>query len=444
MDRQMDSFLDSEGFWRALVHGVMFHGDLVIPDVLLYNSQTLGNLVGDDTPNTPNKEFIAYGFRTGAIIPSFRYECGGSFVENLKAIQGEGIEIDPRGPATAEFLEKAVRGVEGRYRIWPDKPLSVGYKSMLERTLLAESLSSGSPDMEEFWENTRDMRAMVLESTVPDSRGGLRRGDIWKNLIKFLHAEEASRYEARSVRAAVDDVKDKRLRIIAQRFLKWLDYSYQFNQAVNLDLHPSLLSMDELDSEFSRYLAAIPVDSDPAKRVSQSFQLPSPDALMTIDPAALFELRSRLGNDYFGAVAAWQKHQSPETANVLLDKLHAYSKGLVSLYLAHGRSVTNWMWHLHAIIPAEKSCTSWRVVGGDAVVEAVMQILGSLIPGISACTLFGKLAAACYHSLPPAPGEMLAKLVGVGKRLEFEAEPKLSRTIVHLRESQANSDATFL
>jgi len=38
---------------------------------------------------------------------------------------------------------------------------------------------------------------------------------------------------------------------------------------------------------------------------------------------------------------------------------------------------------------------------------------------------------------------MLGKLVGVGTRLEFEAEPKFSRTM-RARESTANSDDTFL
>lgn len=68
-DRQMESFLDAEAFRRALVYGVLFHGDQVIPDIFLWISNRLAEFA---TIDPCAQAFLEACVRNAAIVPSFQ------------------------------------------------------------------------------------------------------------------------------------------------------------------------------------------------------------------------------------------------------------------------------------------------------------------------------------------------------------------------------------
>lgn len=68
-DRQMESYFDKNGFKRALVLGILFNGDLVVPDIFLFISQRLAELLADDENA---KKFIIEGIKKNALKLSLR------------------------------------------------------------------------------------------------------------------------------------------------------------------------------------------------------------------------------------------------------------------------------------------------------------------------------------------------------------------------------------
>src|SRR5579859_2000614 len=181
-DRQMEPFLNEDELLRSLVYGVLFQGDLVIPDSLFYLSERFAYLIRG--PAT--MPFIRSAVRNGAIIPAFRRpaEC---FRDNLRHIEDNRVSgILNQADELAGILDGAIRGVRLNPRIWPEQSVSVGFREMLQRCLLDESLVSQSPSLQEFFESTREMRSVVIQGTKSDPVGGIQRGALNAALGSYL------------------------------------------------------------------------------------------------------------------------------------------------------------------------------------------------------------------------------------------------------------------
>ncbi len=420
-DRQMEAFLDRDAFRRSLVYGVLFHGDLVIPDIYLYNSTRLDELLNSDPYGW---RFLLHCVRNGAVIPAFRRDTKGSFRANLEDIQRDGIQgVHDRAADIADKLQEAVKGKRLHYLVWPAQPFSVGYKATVERVLLASDIPAGAARLQQFWEATREFRSAVVGETGADSLGGFRRGDLYNSVVRYLAAGSGV---VQDIRAVWEGLKDQQLADSARRMLKWVNYCYHYNHGRMFALHPALASLDPLDTEFSRLLAQLDGTSDNAAVFQQGFQFPSVDALLTVDPDRIFGVRdSEIGADYFAALSAWQRSPREDAAQVLLDILDHYTSRLRGLYLEHGRSIVNWGWFLRALIPGGKS--RWGSVGKEVGMELGKELAGNVIPGIGLMSLVGKLAAATYESLPWSAQAALGPLLGIGKRVRIEAEQKTTR-----------------
>lgn len=325
--------------------------------------------------------------------------------------------------------------------MWPKDPVSVGYKATLERVLLANSLPSGSPNLEQFWETTKEIRSAVLGSTSQDNLGGFRRGDVYNSLAAYLRCRTKV---VNDITIIWKEVEDQQLANTAQRLLKWLNYCYHFNQGRMFELNPGLASLDELDREFAGHLVQLQHEHSEAPVFSQAFEFPSAEALLTIDPAYIFEIRdSDVGADYFSSLATWKDNPSEETANVLLDKLGRYTSRLRGLYLERG--LLNPGWYLRALIPS--GCSRWNALGKQAVQEFVKDAVGLVIPFLGSYSLVGKHCAALYVKLPPFSKRVvsqdgLAQLFGIGKRVRIEAEKDVT-LMSEEKNTNVSTDASF-
>jgi hypothetical protein len=423
-DLQMEAFVSRSSFVRAVLLHVLFHGDLVVPDVLLYISNHLYDVIGSGEPIS---RFIATGIRNGAILPAFRNGTNTTFTDNLAEIRAQGIQgLHPGADKIRDFFEAAIRGKRLNFRTWPKEPLSVGYLRTLERVLLSEPTTSTAA-FEEMWTRSRALRQEVLGNTRRDDMGGIRRGDLMN--ATHLHVNKATD-AVDDIRMIWNDLRDSALVDDVKKFLKWCNYAYQYNQGKMFNLGPSLTSMDDLDVEFSNHLTACAAKDETGSLWQDHFVIPSEEALLTVDPSYLFDVRDGVtGTDYFEAVEAWQRKPSDDSVNIFLDRLGAYSREINRLYIAKGRNVLNWEWHIKAHIPEDKI---WNRTG----VALARDTIGGLIPHFGLLSLVGPLGAATYEWLPAA----VARQLGIHNRVRIEVNPNVKR----LRpESDQMTDASF-
>lgn len=424
-DLQMEAFADISFFKRSLLHHVLFHGDLIIPDVFLYISNRLHHIV---VSNDPIRSFLEASLRGGAIMPAFRSDEKNNFRDNLAEIRGQEIQgLHPAADDICSFLEAAVRGKRQHYRTWPKAPLSVGYLHTLERVFLSDPVTAKSAAFEKTWTRIGAMRRTILETVARDSFGGVRRGDLMNAMHLYVNNEKQV---VNDVRAIWKDLRDQDAISDVKKFIKWFNYAYQYNQGRMFGLGPALGAMDEIDVEFSSHLCATSPEEQDGRLWSDTFVIPSEEALLTVDARFLFDVRDgQTGNDYFKAVEAWQRQPSEESSNVLLDRLKAYTTELCRLYIAKGRNLLNWEWHIKAHIPEDKI---WNKAG----LALAKDVIGGLIPHFSLLSLIGPLGAATYAWWPAS----LARPLGIDNRIRLEVDAVTKRSQIA---SNRLTDASF-
>jgi len=421
----MEDFIDFTAFKRSMMLGILFQGDLAIPDVFFFVTQYIPYIIMSDKPAA---SFVASALRNDAIIPIFRSGEHTSFRQSLDRIRFEGIQgIHPEADAACEFLENSVRGKRLHYRLWPDAPVSVGYKQILERCLLVDPADAISPTFEQFWTRTKDTRTAIFDRLRPDDRGGFRRGDVM-NAVHFHITRSSERVD--DVKTIWKNLKNKTEADDIKKLLKWFSYAYQFNQGRMFGLSPTLTAMDDVDAEFSRRLATLASADDAGIMWNDEFAIPSVDALLTIDPSLIFDVRNgATGLEYFESVEIWQKEPSETTSNVLLDRLAKYTDEINRLFIARGKSILNWEWHIKAYIPEDKI---WNKTGLELAKDAI----GEIIPHFGLFSLVGPLGAATYEWWPAS----VRKKLGLANRVKLEVEKGAKRTRLHESEEM---DASF-
>ena len=232
------------------------------------------------------------------------------------------------------------------------------------------------------------------------------------------------------VRAIWKDLRDQDAISDVKKFIKWFNYAYQYNQGRMFGLGPALGAMDEIDVEFSSHLCATSPEEQDGRLWSDTFVIPSEEALLTVDARFLFDVRDgQTGNDYFKAVEAWQRQPSEESSNILLDRLKAYTTELCRLYIAKGRNLLNWEWHIKAHIPEDKI---WNKAG----LALAKDVIGGLIPHFSLLSLIGPLGAATYAWWPAS----LARPLGIDNRIRLEVDAVTKRSQIA---SNRLTDASF-
>jgi hypothetical protein len=420
-DRQMESFVDLAAFREALVYGILFQGNLVIPDIFQFISGHMAELLLTD-PLARN--FITYGFRHGAIIPAFRTDNGGSFRASLKEIKASRIQgLHPQAEQMASILDDGVGDQHLYYRLWPKEALSVGYRKTLERCLLAPDIAAKFPDLGPLWKESADMREAMIQGTFADELGGFRRGDLYNALNCFLNKDPVPVHDIRSIWTKLSDQQSVS---IAQRMLKWLNYCYSYNQGRMFDLKPELSALDNTDIQFVRHLAALNDTDGSAPIFSEEFRIPSAAAMLTIDPAQIYEVRnSELGTNYFTALNTWRLAPSDNTSDALLERLRAYTAAIHTAYLACGKSIFNWQWHLKVHVPCGK--TRWGRVGRNAFGAMASEAIGSLIPHIGLASIVGQFAAATYETLPANVRDKIGPPMGIDTRTRIEISEHLTQ-----------------
>jgi hypothetical protein len=424
-DLQMEEFIDLAAFRRCLVLGILFQGDLAIPDIFFYITNYIPEIIKKDKLA---HDFMEAAFRNNAIIPIFRSDDHTTFRQSLEEIRREQIQgVHPDADLICEFLETATRGRRLHYRLWPKSAVSVGFKQTLQRSILTDPIGSVSSSFEQFWIRTAELRAAVLSRVKPDDRGGIRRGAIMNAMHFELNKSSNLVQDMRQIWGAV---QDQALANDTKKLLKWFTYAYQFNQGRMFNLSPSLASMDSIDVEFSHHLAIKATEDEVGLMWNHEFAIPSESAILTIDPKFVFDVRdSETGERYFEAVDNWQRNPSAETSNVLLDRLEKYVAELNRLYIARGRSIVNWEWHLNAYVPENK-------IWNKTLLEIAKDGAGELIPHFGLFSLVGPLSAATYEWWPAFARRGLR----INNRVKLEVENWTKR--IH-KESTKTADASF-
>lgn len=420
-DRQMEAFAGQEEFLRSLVHGLLFLGDLVVPDIFLFISNHVAELCAHQSPGW---KLMLAAARRGAIVPAFRADPDGKFTESLRHLRQERIQgIQVEASFIAEELDREVRGPGLTYVLWPDNPVSVGFRSTVERVLLANDVPPNAPRLADFWQDSVSLRGALFENVTPDALGGFRRGELANGLVRCLTGREVRLEDFRSIH---DEAPGHPQMQAALRLVKWFNYCYQFNHGRMFGANPSLSAMDALDQEFSQILADRTAPGGGGLLLRQAFAFPSVTELLTISPDALLDSRdSAAGVNYFSALENWQLRPDAHHAEELLAGLERYASAIRELFLRSGRSGLNPEWHLWAHIPTGES--RWGRVGSEAAVGLGMELLGRVVSGAGLFSVVGKLAAATFESVPAGWRDRVAPALGIRDRVTIEVEPHVRR-----------------
>ena len=411
-DRQMESFLDGEAFQRSLVLGMLFQGELVIPDIFFFISRHIRQLVLHDRKGT-----LTALIDQGAVIPSFRAEDGGSFARNYATIQGQQIQgCLPDAGAIADRLDEALadsKNYRQAYKVWPEAQLGEGFSEVVRQMLLTDQATADAPELAAAWQVTRAMReACVGDALSRATGGGLRRGDLYNSLAAHLKLD---RPVIDDIRVILDGTPDLARRAEAACLLKWINYCYQYNQAVMLGLRPALSSMNETDLMFAQGFCRSEGDDTDAPVLQDDFPLPSVPQLLSVPMTELLGVRNGgAGVRYFQALARSQAAPSDDAAGHLLACLGAYADEISHLTVRKGRSLLNPRHCLQANVPTGRAGFRHMIRGVlfDAAGMAVhpLGMLTQAVNGVS--TVFSLLPRSMQHSL--------SRPLGKSRRLRFE------------------------
>lgn len=434
-DRQMEIFMDADSFRESLVYGLLFHGDLVVPDIFFYISTHLKEFILNDRLAS---NFIVTSTRHGAIIPAFRTDGTNSFRQNLDEIVRSNIQgVHPESADIARILDAGLAGKRLYSRSWPKEPVSTGYRRTLERVLMSQDILEEFPGMEKIWNITKGAREYVMGAIHYDDLGGIRRGDIYNLVHAHFNGTKTSVHDVTQIWADIPDLAKIEQ---AKRLIKWINYCYYYNQGLMIGLNPGFSALDGIDIHFARHLVRLSDGKQEVNPITQEFRLPSAAALLTVDPPYLFEVRdSQLGEDYFSGLATWRQNPTEDTSRALLDALNRYISAINRVYLVRGKNIFNWLWHLKAHVPPAQS--RWGKTGVEALKAMASDALSEAIPHIGLTSIVGQVAATTYETMPATLRDKIGPPMGISAsyRVDFEPTSKRVRSL-----DGEVSDASFV
>jgi hypothetical protein len=428
--------MDYSSFQEALVYGVLFHGDLVVPDIFFYISSHLKKALLDDRLAS---NFIVTSVRNGAVIPAFRQENTSGFGQNLNEIIGQQIQgVHERAKDIAKILDDGLTGKRLYPRTWPKEPVSVGYKRTLERAFLSQDILDRFPEIETTWTQTKSASEDTMGTIKFDSFGGIRRGDMYNAV--YAHFNRAKKIAIQDVTQIWAEIVDHGAAQQAKRLIKWINYCYYYNQGCMIGLNPGFSALEGVDIQFARHLAQLSDGEQFVEPICDEFRLPSAAALLTIDPPFLFEVRdSQLSENYFTGLDAWRVNPSDDTARALLEALPRYTASINRVYLLRGKNIFNWQWHLKAHVPPAKSV--WGKLGRESLTAMAMDVLGGLIPHIGLASIVGHVAATTYETIPHNLRDQIGPHIGINTKPRLEIDLAAER---FQPQAGASSEASFV
>jgi hypothetical protein len=129
---------------------------------------------------------------------------------------------------------------------------------------------------------------------------------------------------------------------------------------------------------------------------------------------------------------------SPSLNKWRQEALNEYTAAIHAVYLARGKSLFNWSWHLKAHIPCGK--TRWGKVGRNALSTMASEAASEIIPHIGIASIVGQVAAATYETLPASMREKIGPPIGIGTRSRLEVSEELTLFRV---DERASSEASI-
>jgi hypothetical protein len=414
-DRQMEAFVGRDAFLRSLVYGVMFEGNLVIPDIFFYISQHLRDAVIEE-----KLPFLELGIQHGYITPAFRSEVNGSFVSNLKEINDQNIQgLLPDADRIADSLEAAAsKSANFKYSLWPKELLSVSYESRLNKIFIEREVRAPYGRFSEIWSSLKPIAQVVLEEAAANTRGGgIQRGQIYNSLAKQLKLPTT---KINDIKDILKDISDRELADRIAHFLKWVNYIYQYNQGQSFHSKTSLAALDSVDASFSDFMyEELPENSDKLKVLQAEFSAPSPGQLLTVPSDELFRVRNfGSGVEYFRALHNWQQTGSENASKTLLAAIKDYLLEINDLYLRKGKNPFNPDSNMQVHLPiGERSL-------GYFLLDRILK-LREFVPVISEArgiiTYTSETVSGLYIFLPQKTQGLIERLGGVESSISFDA-----------------------
>ena len=307
-DLQMTPFVTAGRFRMAVVEGLLFHGDLIIPDAFWFMSKHLADDIrsGEDSVVLP-------ALQQGWIRPHFREKVGGLFGKGLAEIRSQGIiGLLPDAEDLANQLDRyAQQGVRYRFAHWPSRLVGRSFLTEIQRTLVSDDPPTRGALVERIWHRTREMRNDCVSEALDRSRDStLRRGELldvvgrrhagWKRTPKVPNAD------------ALLQVCPRWKRPFVRPYIHWVNQCYQRNQA-RLFRKQWICTIGKGAQQVGAFATTRDKEATGLVDViERDFALPPLYRMASVAPAATLALRaSPEAKAYFRAFAEWRK--SPES-----------------------------------------------------------------------------------------------------------------------------------
>lgn len=331
-DLQMTPFIkSSQRFRTSLVEGMLFHGNLVIPDAFWFMSEHLC-----DEVRRGERSLVLAGLMNGWIRPHFREHVGGSFKAGLTVIKEmEIVGLLPSADALADILDHAAqKGERYRYAHWPLRSIGRSFLSEIKRTFDSSEPPMEGEEAERAWHDTEVLRKQcVCEAVCRTKSGSLRRGELfdvvgrryvgWDREEKVLNAGELLEF-----------CGSGRKKSVLKTYIHWVNQCYQRNQA-RLFRKSWICSLGEGAQQISAFAQTRCVDTpDFVDVIECECALPPFRLMAAADPQRTLSLRNTdEAKKYFQALADWRKPKSNgDAGHTVLVTLHEYCRKIESEY----------------------------------------------------------------------------------------------------------------
>lgn len=434
-DRQMEFYLQYEPFLRSLLFGLLFQGNLVIPDIFFYISNHLSTLQFDKK----NQNIIDYCIRKGYIIPFFRSETGGNFIENYKEIKEQGIlGMLKNSEKISKKLDNSQKKASNfRYGVWPKARLSVGFEKFARDLFIDNHPKNNSNQFNIIWERTEDLRKNCIIDAINNTSGeGLQRGEIYKSIINRLHIKNADPNDSRTI---YENLKENEQKKDIRYFIKWVNYIYQFNQGIMFDLMPSLTKLDSIDIEFTDNIydknkQENPENQEKKRIVTFTSLIPTEKQLLTINFQDLFDIRDgEEGIEYFKNLSEWQNSPTDNLSNDLLNSIKKYITSIDNLFNRKGTLTNSPRYLIQTLLPISKNTKV------ENFLKIINDIFGIIFTPIGYLANVSTLSKGISQILPSNTYNHLLKYIGQMKEIKFESTVTKNLFFIDEKEQTMNN-----
>lgn len=332
-DREAQFFGGAGLFERELLRQILFQPDpLVLTDIFCFFPVTAEHVL------QPKRSLLSRALQAGHVRVARRDPTTETFMDLLESL-GPAVGVDlERAREVAHRLDAARKAGDGfRWVDWPAWLVSGAFRDRLSQTFAleteqVESMAGGDPgirhELRHLWEETRDLRALVLDEAPKRSdEDGVRRADVLSVLADHFGVGAVSSIDELDAR-----VPEGRRRRGMVALWKWVVEVYQVNQAAAFGCAPTFSTFDHRSLPVLGAVAwADHLGEEPPERLRLDLRLPSGRSLGRLSSQAVWECRVDVGERFFAAVGEWAEEPDARREARVREAAKAYGEALVEV-----------------------------------------------------------------------------------------------------------------